>query len=77
LWPFRVRSTCCWRVGTGDAYAAGMIRGLLLGHPAQEVAELAAAAALVQQSIAADINIASAREVENALADHGQGRLRR
>jgi hypothetical protein len=31
----------------------------------------------VKQSIAGDINIASAREVEDALADHGQGRLRR
>jgi 2-dehydro-3-deoxygluconokinase len=64
-------------VGTGDAYAAGVIRGLLLGHPAQEVAEFAAAAAFVKQSIAGDINIASAREVEEALADHGQGRLSR
>ena len=65
------------RVGTGDAYAAGVIRGLLLDHRAQEVAEFAAAAAFVKQSIAGDVNIASVREVEDALAQRGQGRLRR
>ena len=65
------------RVGTGDAYAAGVIRGLLLGHRNQEVAEFAAAAACLKQSITGDVNIASVSEVEAALAGHEAGRLRR
>jgi 2-dehydro-3-deoxygluconokinase len=65
------------RVGTGDAYAAGVIRGLLLGHAAQEVVEFAAAAAHLKQSIAGDVNIASVAEVEHALETTGPARLRR
>jgi 2-dehydro-3-deoxygluconokinase len=65
------------RVGTGDAYAAGVIRGLLLGHAAQEVVEFAATAAHLKQSIAGDVNIASVAEVERALDTTGPGRLRR
>ena len=65
------------RVGTGDAYAAGVIRGLLLGHSLQEVVEFAAAAAYVKQSITGDINIASVADVEHALATIGSERLRR
>jgi 2-dehydro-3-deoxygluconokinase len=65
------------RVGTGDAFAAGVIRGLLLGHRAQDVAEFAAAAAYLKQSIAGDVNIASVSEVEDALSGRGTNRLRR
>jgi 2-dehydro-3-deoxygluconokinase len=65
------------RVGTGDAYAAGVIRGLLLGHTAPEVVEFAAAAAHLKQSIAGDVNIASVAEVEHALAATRPARLRR
>jgi 2-dehydro-3-deoxygluconokinase len=65
------------RVGTGDAYAAGVIRGLLLGHAAQEVVEFAAAAAQLKQSIAGDVNIASVAEVEHALSTTRPARLRR
>jgi 2-dehydro-3-deoxygluconokinase len=64
-------------VGTGDAFAAGVIRGLLLGHPAQDVAEFAAAAAYLKQSITGDINIASVPEVEDARSSRGTDRLRR
>jgi 2-dehydro-3-deoxygluconokinase len=65
------------RVGTGDAYAAGVIRGLMLGHAAQEVVEFATAAAHLKQSIAGDANIASVAEVERALDTTGPARLRR
>jgi 2-dehydro-3-deoxygluconokinase len=65
------------RLGTGDAYAAGVIRGLLLGHATQEVVDFAAAAAHLKQSIAGDVNIASVSEVEHALATTGSARLRR
>ncbi len=65
------------RVGVGDAYAAGVIRGLLLGHAAQEVVEFAATAAHLKQSIAGDVNIASVAEVERALHTTGPARLRR
>jgi len=65
------------RVGAGDAYAAGVIRGLLLGHPPQVVADFAAAAAYLKQSITGDVNIASVGEVEDALTGHDDTRLRR
>jgi 2-dehydro-3-deoxygluconokinase len=65
------------RVGTGDAYAAGIIRGILLACSAQDVVEFAAAAAHLKQSVAGDINIASEAEVHNVLAATGAARLRR
>jgi len=65
------------RVGTGDAYAAGIIRGLLLGSDPQEVVEFAAAAAHLKQSVAGDINIASVAEVEYATRESTPARLRR
>jgi 2-dehydro-3-deoxygluconokinase len=65
------------RVGTGDAYAAGVIRGMLLGDTAQDVVEFAAAAAHLKQSVSGDINIASEAEVRYVLAGEGAARLRR
>jgi 2-dehydro-3-deoxygluconokinase len=65
------------RVGTGDAYAAGVIRGLLLDHSLQEVVDFAAAAAYIKQSIAGDVNIASVADVEHARATTDSARLRR
>ncbi|HUB41988.1 MAG TPA: sugar kinase [Streptosporangiaceae bacterium] len=65
------------RVGTGDAYAAGLIRGLLLGSQPQDAVEFAAAAAHLKQSVAGDINIASVAEVEYAANETSPARLRR
>ena len=65
------------RVGTGDSFAAGVIRGLLLGHRVHDVAEFAAAAAYLKQSVTGDINIASVSEVEDARSGPGRDRLRR
>jgi 2-dehydro-3-deoxygluconokinase len=65
------------RVGTGDAYAAGIIRGLLLGSDPRDVVEFAAAAAHLKQSVAGDINIASVAEVEYATGETSPARLRR
>ena len=58
------------RVGSGDAFAAGVLHGLLAGLDAQETLELAVAAAVLKHSIPGDFNLATLVDVERlAVAD--------
>ncbi|GAB4517155.1 MAG: sugar kinase [Amphiplicatus sp.] len=59
------------RIGAGDAFAAGVLHGLIAGHDHQQAVDFAAAAAAIKHSIPGDFNIASAAEVERALAEDG------
>ncbi len=65
------------RVGTGDAFAAGLIYGLKIGMPDQEALEFAVAASCLKHSIPGDINLCAIDEVHQLLADGGSGRIRR
>lgn len=65
------------RVGTGDAFAAGLIFGLLSGFEPQRAIEFAAAAACLKHSIPGDFNLASREEVERLLAGDHAGRVQR
>jgi 2-dehydro-3-deoxygluconokinase len=65
------------RIGTGDAFTAGLLRGLLVGAPASEAVEFAAAAAHLKQSIRGDINIVTVDEVEAVLRGTDTDRVRR
>ncbi len=65
------------RVGTGDAFAAGLIYGLKNHLPDQEALEFAVAASCLKHSIPGDINLCTVDEVQQLLADGGSGRIRR
>jgi len=65
------------RIGGGDAYAAGIIYGLLTGHDPQETVEFATAASCLKHSIPGDFNLASFDEVIALMEGDGSGRIRR
>ena len=65
------------RVGTGDAFVAGLIYGMNNGMSDQEALEFAAAASCLKHSIPGDINLSSVEEVHQLLADGGSGRIQR
>jgi 2-dehydro-3-deoxygluconokinase len=65
------------RVGTGDAFAAGLIYGLSSGMPDMEALEFAAAASCLKHSIPGDANFCSVEEVRQLMAGSGTGRIQR
>ncbi|MEJ2503393.1 MAG: sugar kinase, partial [Gemmatimonadota bacterium] len=65
------------RVGGGDAFAAGLIHGLLdLGDPGAAL-EFAVAASCLKQTLPGDFNRVSAGEVQALVAGSGSGRVQR
>jgi len=52
------------RIGTGDAFAAGLLHGLLRGWDDNNSLEFGLAAAVAKHSIAGDFNLASEAQVE-------------
>lgn len=65
------------RVGTGDAFSAGLIHGLITGMAEGEALEFAVAAACLKHSIPGDMNLSSLEEVQQLLSDGGSGRIQR
>jgi len=65
------------RVGTGDAFAAGLIHGLTGGMPHDEALEFAAAASCLKHSISGDMNFCSIEEVNALAAGAVSGRIQR
>ena len=65
------------RVGTGDAFAAGLIYSLLKGRNDTEALSFGVAAACLKHSIWGDFNIASVEEVERLAAGGTTGRVQR
>ena len=53
------------RVGSGDAFSAGIIYGISRGWNAQETVEFAAASSAVKHTINNDINFAEAEEIKS------------
>lgn len=65
------------RVGTGDAFAAGLIYGLSsLGTP-REALEFAVAASCLSHSIPGDLPLISVAEVRSLMTGSGSGRVQR
>lgn len=54
------------RIGTGDAFAAGVLHGLLRAWPDARALDFGLAAAAVKHSIAGDFNLASEAQIEAA-----------
>ena len=65
------------RVGTGDAFAAGLIYGMNNGMSDQDALEFAVAASCLKHSIPGDINLCTVDEVHQLIADGGTGRIKR
>lgn len=65
------------RVGTGDAFSAGLIFGLINEMTGAEALEFGAAANALKHSIAGDANMVTAEEVRSMMISDGTGRLRR
>jgi 2-dehydro-3-deoxygluconokinase len=65
------------RVGGGDAFAAGLIFGLLEYGDERRALEFAVAASALKHSIPGDFNLATRDEVERLAAGDGSGRVNR
>jgi 2-dehydro-3-deoxygluconokinase len=65
------------RVGTGDAFAGGLIYSLLLGKKDPAALAFAVAAAAWKHSLYGDFNRADVEEIERLAAGDASGRIRR
>lgn len=65
------------RVGSGDAFAAGLIYGLLTGRGDAGALEFAAAAGCLKHTVPGDFNRLSTAEVEHLLEGDASGRVQR
>ncbi len=65
------------RVGGGDAFAGGLIYGLLVKDSSKDALEFAVAASCLKQTIYGDFNLASSDEVEKLYKGDGSGRVER
>ncbi|MEP0369282.1 MAG: sugar kinase [Cyclobacteriaceae bacterium] len=64
------------RVGTGDAYAAGMIYGLL-NLSDQEAVNFAAAACALKHTVEGDVNVVTVEDVKSLVDGNTSGRIKR
>jgi 2-dehydro-3-deoxygluconokinase len=65
------------RVGGGDAFAGGLIYGLVTGKDPQACIDFAVAASCLKHSIHGDFNLVSVAEVEGLIKGGGSGRVQR
>ncbi len=65
------------RVGSGDAFAAGLIHGLLTKESQGEALEFAVAASALKHTIRGDFNLVTAAEVEALISGNTSGRVQR
>ena len=65
------------RVGSGDAFAAGLIYGLETHMPDDQALEFAAAASCLKHTIPGDFNRVSVTEVKNLMGGDASGRVQR
>jgi 2-dehydro-3-deoxygluconokinase len=59
------------RIGTGDAFAAGILHGLTSSLDDAATLEFGLAAACIKHSIPGDYNLVGVRDVENVIAERG------
>ncbi|MBD2752433.1 sugar kinase [Spirosoma validum] len=65
------------RIGTGDAYIAGLIYGLLTFGDLHRAVEFGAAASALKHTIPGDVNLATVSEVETLEKGDSSGKLKR
>lgn len=59
------------RIGAGDAFAAGLLHGLLRARPAGQVLDFATAAACLKHSVPGDVNLLSEADMLALVAGEG------
>ncbi len=65
------------RIGSGDAFAAGLVMGYLEGWTGQDTVEFAAAAGCLAHSVPGDFGVFTRDEVEALVRVGGSGRVQR
>lgn len=65
------------RIGGGDAFAAGLIFGLVTGRDAAQALRFAIAASALKQTIPGDFNRITVEEVDRLAGGDGSGRVQR
>jgi 2-dehydro-3-deoxygluconokinase len=65
------------RVGGGDAFAGGLIYGLLTEEDSRSALEFAVAASCLKQTIPGDLNLVTLDEVKRLASGSGSGRVER
>lgn len=65
------------RVGSGDAFASGIIYGLYNQYSEKDAINFAAAAGALKHSIEGDMNLVSLDEVKKLMSGDGSGRITR
>ena len=65
------------RVGTGDAYAAGVIYGLLNFNDDQKAVSFGAAACSLKHTVEGDVNVVSVSDVADLMDGNTSGRIKR
>jgi 2-dehydro-3-deoxygluconokinase len=65
------------RVGTGDAFSAGLIYGLLTGKTDKDAMEFGVAASCLKHTMPGDFSFLSVREAEALAAGDASGRAQR
>jgi len=65
------------RVGGGDAFASGLIFGLLFKYDTRDALEFAVAASCLKQTIPGDFNLVTVEEVEKLSKGDSSGRVER
>ncbi|WDD88897.1 sugar kinase [Fusobacterium nucleatum] len=63
------------RVGSGDAFAAGFIHGLITGKSKEEALNFAIASSAIKHTIPGDLNFTTIEEVEKLSDSNGEGRV--
>lgn len=64
------------RVGTGDAFTAGILYGLLENLSAQRIIDFATAASAIKHTVSGDFNLATLSEINNLAISGGMAILR-
>lgn len=65
------------RVGSGDAFAAGLIYGLSQDMPSQQALDFATAASCLKHTIPGDLNLSTLDEVTALVKGNSSGRIQR
>lgn len=59
------------RIGSGDAFAAGVLHGLLRGAAARDIVDFATAAACLKHSVPGDVNLLREADIRAFLSQQG------
>ncbi|MBS1473445.1 MAG: sugar kinase [Massilimaliae sp.] len=65
------------RVGSGDAFSAGIIYAIMNEFPAQEAIEFAVASGVLKHSIEGDVSVEGVEEVKALAGGDGSGKVQR